>query len=455
MVENRPDWCISRQRYWGIPIPAFRCKTCHTAHLTGVFNAAVVALVKKAGSTGWFSHTPEEILPSGTACTQCGGHVFEKENDILDVWFESGASFAGALLTRGESVPADLYLEGSDQHRGWFQSSLLIASAAMGHAPYKAVLTHGFLVDEAGKKMSKSMGNVVDPAAVIAQSGADILRWWVASTDFKGDLSISQNIIKQATDSFSKVRNTIRFLLSNLYDFDDATDLVPVDRLESVDRWMLAELANLADKVVADYAQYNIHTIAHQIHPFCSVTLSSTYLDIVKDRLYCDAAAGQKRRSTQTVLFHMLDTLLPLLAPILVFTSEDAYQHWNPLGKLASIHLKPIAPSPTEWRNPTVVETWQQILACRESVYQVLEPMRADKTLKSFLDAKVTLTVPAPLASLDWASILIVSQVDVKTGNTLTIHAEKADGDKCERCWKTLNLRRNLCSRCEAVVYPS
>lgn len=452
MIENRPDWCVSRQRFWGIPIPVFYCKACREPHMTGVFHEAVVRLVSQKGSGAWFTTPVEDFLPQGTACG-CGHTAFEKETDILDVWFESGASFSGVLTeARGLRWPADLYLEGSDQHRGWFQSSLLIGLGAYQQAPFRAILTHGFLVDDKGRKMSKSLGNVISPEEVIRDYGADILRWWIANSDFKLDISIAKGILNQARDTFSKVRNTIRFCLSNLYDFNPETDCVAVSELSEIDAWAVVIHNDMVREARAAFDAYDFHTAVQKIHETCAVALSAGYLDMVKDRLYCDAATGGDRRGTQTVLFYLADTLIRLIAPVLVFTAEEAYTYLPKPGKAVTVHAE---------RFPDVLflseenryrETLSAVLAVRDKVYQELEGWRKAKTIKSFLETTVSLSVPSGLAHLDWESLLIVSQVRVSVSDTLAIQIALAEGDKCERCWKVKPTVEGLCARCEAAL---
>jgi isoleucyl-tRNA synthetase len=446
MIENRPDWCISRQRFWGIPIPVFTCQSCGNHEMSGAFNEAVVALVKREGTLGWFSRSADEILPKELKCSQCQKRNFSKDQNILDVWFESGSSF-GSVIDR----QADLYLEGSDQHRGWFQSSLLIGLGAESRVPYKGVLTHGFLVDDKGKKMSKSLGNVISPQSIIKEYGADILRWWVASSDFRNDVSLAKSILDQCRDTFSKVRNTIRFCLSNLYDFRDS-DRVEYDQMDALDQWVLAVLQNLIRTVHEAYQNYEFHVIVHAVHDFCAVTLSSVYLDSVKDRLYCDAVSGKRRRSTQTALFEIVHTLLGLLAPILVFTTEDAYAYCDVSDKKSSVHLEKMPVVTPQYDRPDVLEKWKQILAVRDQVYQSLEVMRSEKTIRSFLEVRVHLTLPDDVVYEDWTSLLIVSQVVIRHGDVVTVSAEKIEGEKCARCWKFVPLHDDICERCKEAI---
>ncbi len=452
MIENRPDWCISRQRFWGIPIPVFYCKACREPHITGVFHESVIALVSEKGSGAWFVDAPEDILPVGTACG-CGHTAFEKETDILDVWFESGASFAGVLTAEhGLRHPADLYLEGSDQHRGWFQSSMLIGLGAYQRAPFKAILTHGFLVDDKGRKMSKSVGNVISPEDIIKEYGADILRWWVANSDFKLDIAIAKGIINQARDTFSKVRNTIRFCLSNLQDFDFERDAVPVSEMDVMDRWALSIHNALVRDTQVSFDKYDFHTAVQKIHEACAVSLSAGYLDMVKDRLYCDGVTSATRRSTQTAIFYLADTLIRLISPVLVFTSEEAYVHLRKPGKQETVHRESFPKVVEIASEESYREVLTQVLGIREKVYQELEGWRKDKRIKSFLETKLALSVPAALADLDWESILIVSQVTVTVSETETVGIALAEGEKCERCWKVKQLADGICDRCVGAL---
>lgn len=454
MIENRPDWCISRQRYWGIPIPVFKCRSCGHAEMTGVFNSSVIDLVRKEGTMAWFNRDVKEILPENALCSNCGSADFEKESDILDVWFESGASFASVIKDKKETnYPADLYLEGSDQHRGWFQSALLISMGSEGKAPFKSVLTHGFIVDSKGKKMSKSTGNVISPQEVIKEYGADILRWWIASVDFKNDISVSKEVLNQSRDSFSKVRNTIRFCLSNLDDFNSKKDIVEHANLCDVDQWALMKLNELLETVHVHYKNFDFHVVTNRIHDFCAVTMSNLYLDIVKDRLYCDGKDSQTRKSTQTAIFHIVNTLITLVSPILVFTSEDAFSYFDIPEKEDSVHFKAMATSKQDWVSTHLKDKFKAALAIREQVYQQLEVLRKNKEIGSFLEAEVNLKLDKDIKIDDWESFLIVSRVTIEpTTDNTEITVKKASGEKCQRCWKILPIQNELCKRCEGAI---
>jgi len=455
MVENRPDWCISRQRYWGIPIPVLTCTHCETSDLSMTLNQHLQTLFLQHGSRIWFDKEAVDLVPAGHTCSHCNGKTFKKEGDILDVWFESGASF-GSVLQETHQFPADLYLEGSDQHRGWFQSSLLIGLGAVGKAPFKGVLTHGFLVDEKGRKMSKSQGNVISPQAIIKQYGADVLRWWVANSDFKQDIGISDAIFKQMQESFSKVRNTIRFCLSNLFDFNPSTDLVSYPQLSQLDQYILNQLYLLDQKVKSAYLNYDLHVVAHAVHDYCAVTLSSGYLDMVKDRLYCDGANSLSRRSTQTALFYIVNTLLEVLSPILAFTTEQAYAFFNHPSKASSIHLLSHHALPECFQNPEISTLLDLCFNVRVLVYQELEKLRLSKVITSFLQAEVHLYLPSDYALFsDWEAFLIVSQVHLHEAAHFSFDIKPLSTPRCERCWKLKPLTGPLCSRCDLAITPS
>lgn len=454
MIESRPDWCVSRQRSWGIPIPAIYC-SCGEVLLAGKFNQIIVDFVRKNGTGAWMTADIASVFPADMACPKCGGRSFTKEKDIMDVWMESGGSHRAVLETNeGLSWPADLYLEGSDQHRGWFHSSLLMSVGERGKAPYKAVLTHGFTVDDKGHKQSKSLGNVIDPIKVLEQSGADIIRLWVSSTDFRNDLALSPSILKQIQDSYMKIRNTERFLLSNLYDFDPTLHVVAFDQLEELDRWALAKLAELIEKVEAGYETFELHQVYHSIYNFCVVTLSASYLDIIKDLLYCGAKTSLPRRSAQTAMFALLQALNTLLAPILVYTAEEV-SAYMPGSKPSSVHLADFPVVVAAWSNPSLIAKWDQMFELRGRVNAELEKARTAKVIGSSLEALIDLSTSAVIpTSFNLEQFFIVSKVLVRSGTEEQIVVNHAEGEKCERCWKWDDLKSGLCPRCFDVVKP-
>lgn len=469
MVAGRSDWCISRQRVWGVPIPVFYCKDCGEHLIDDDTIAAVVALVREQGSDGWFRADAADILPAGKSCPHCGGTEFEKEKDIMDVWFDSGSSHAAVLEERPElRWPADMYLEGSDQHRGWFQSSLLTAVATRGEAPYRSVLTHGFVVDEQGRKMSKSLGNVVEPQKVVSQLGADILRLWAASVDYRGDVRISDNILAQLTEVYRRIRNTARFLLGNTYDFDPAKDAVPFAEMRAIDQWAVLRVRELARRARKAYAEYDYHLVFHQVQEFCAADMGGFYLDAVKDRLYCDGAASKERRSAQTALMEILVTLTKLIAPVLVFTADEIWQYLPAsVRRQPSVHL-------TTWDDVSAasddekafMQRWERLLAVRRDVTKALETARTEKRIGASTEAAVELTVSADDAALlrrfsaaELNEIFIVSSVVVREAEGDTaVSVSPAPGERCERCWRydetvgRFQEHPTLCSRCVAVV---
>ncbi len=476
MVRDRSDWCISRQRTWGVPIPIFYCKECGKEIITDETIARIQELFREHGSQIWFEKEAEELIPEGLRCS-CGCTEFRKETDTMDVWFDSGSSHMAVLDERPYlSWPADLYLEGSDQHRGWFNSSLSIAVAVKGHAPYRQVLTHGFLVDEKGHKMSKSQGNAVDPAKIIQQMGADVLRLWVSSADYRADLAISNGILKQVSEAYRKIRNTARFLLGNLSDFDPSKDALAYEELDELDQWALHQLNLLIEQVLASYREYEFHTVYHAIHKFCVVDMSAFYLDIVKDRLYTSAPDDRKRRATQTVLNEIINALMRLIAPVLTFTSEEIYRY---LPKAAdapvSVQLLDMPPVRPEWTNKMLAEKWTRIFAVRERISKALEEARKSKAIGHSLDACVELYADAErfaeieAMGQDWAQLCIVSAFRLYGPGTalpagltqedgLAVRVTAAEGEKCERCWiysETVGSdpeHPTLCARCAAVM---
>ncbi|MDQ6956862.1 MAG: isoleucine--tRNA ligase, partial [Mariprofundaceae bacterium] len=432
MVEQRPDWCVSRQRNWGVPITAIKCTSCNShAVTTPEIVEGIAKQVEQAGADVWFAKAVNDFLPADTTCPECNASEFEKETDILDVWFDSGSTHACVLEPREDlQSPADLYLEGSDQHRGWFQSSLLESIGTRGVAPFKAVLTHGFVVDKNGNKMSKSKGNVVAPQKIINQMGADILRLWIASADYSADIRISDEIIKQLAESYRRIRNTIRFLLSNIENFDSSQS-VPLEHRNKLDQWAMHRLAEVSKNVQASYEKYYFHQIHQEIHNFCSVDLGGFYLDIIKDRLYCDASDSARRMSAQSTLYDIAHTLVRLIAPIIPITAEEIWA-FLPDAKAESIHIQNFATV----SDVSIDEgAWEKFFTMREQVNTAMDVAKKDKVVGSSIAAKVSvpnldLAFPENLGE-SYEQLLIVAKAEA--GNALTIEA--ADGIKCPRCY--------------------
>lgn len=464
MVRERKDWCISRQRKWGVPIPIFYCEECGEPLIDKEAMLAVADLFGKEGSNAWFTHTAEEILPKGKKCSKCGCTSFTKEKDIMDVWFDSGSSHAAVLKNRPYlKWPADLYLEGADQYRGWFQSSLLTSVATMGTAPYKAVLTHGWVVDGKGRVMHKSLGNGIDPQEVIDQYGADVLRLWVASSDYHADIRISPDILKQLSEAYRKIRNTARYILGNLNGFNPDENMVSLDELMPIDKWALAKLNILIDKVKEAYDKYEFHIVYHAIHNFCVVDMSNFYLDVLKDRLYTEKSDSKARRAAQTSIYIILNAMTRMIAPILAYTSDEIWKYMPHSSSEKAEHV--IYNEMPEKVDITIDDDfmafWDEIHELRNDVKKSLETFIKDKTIKSSLEAKVTLAASGDkLAFLkkaenELATAFIVSEVEiVENSSELEIKIEKAEGEKCERCWvisKTVGENSEhptLCSRC-------
>ena len=476
MVADRHDWCISRQRVWGVPIPIFYCEDCNEHLVNDDTINAVADLFAKEGSDAWWAHSAEEILPQGTKCPKCGGTHFRKESDIMDVWFDSGSSHAAVCKTRPELAwPADMYLEGSDQHRGWFQSSLLTSVATEGKAPYRAVLTHGYVVDGEGRKMSKSVGNTVAPQEVIAQYGADIIRLWAASSDYKADIRISKEILKQLSEVYRKIRNTIRYILGNTNDFNYETDKVEFKDMLELDRWALMHMQLLKKEVSAAYESYDFHVLYHAIHNFCSIEMSSYYLDILKDRLYAYKADSFERRSAQTAMYEIMLDLVVMIAPVLSFTMEEVWQFMKkPASMPESVFMMPWPECKEEYIDEALESKWDNFIEIRSEITRVLEGARRAKTIGHSLDAKVELHAAGEALAIlrsvesDLATLLIVSQAKLVEGLTggveatgredLKVTVQAAEGEKCERCWIYSDTvgkdaeHPTVCARCAAAL---
>ena len=482
MIRDRQDWCISRQRSWGVPIPAFYCDDCGKYVITHETTQKVVDIVEKEGSDAWWKYSAEELLPEGFTCPHCGGHHFHKEKDIMDVWFDSGSTWNGVLKNpreewKGATYPCDLYLEGSDQHRGWFHSSLLTSVAVNGHAPYKAVLTHGFTMDGEGRKMSKSVGNVVAPQDIINKYGADVMRLWISSVEYQSDVRLSDKIIKSMSDVYRKIRNTFRYLLGNLADFNPATDAVPYAEMDELDRWALLRLEQVKEEVSNACEQYQFHVMYHAVHNFCTVDLSATYLDILKDRLYTETADSRLRRSAQTAMYEILDSLVRIMAPFICFTAEEVWQAMPAVeGKEASVHLADWPVMKPQYLDSELDEKWSARLALRSDVMKALENARAAKIIGHPLDADVTIYAEGDAyetlkAMGDFLSdFFIVSNVELVNDTSaapadaltnedgVRVSVAPSTRQKCERCWKHLDSvgsnpnHPDVCARCARVL---
>ncbi|MFM9904419.1 MAG: isoleucine--tRNA ligase [Pyrinomonadaceae bacterium] len=441
MFKGRPDWCVSRQRSWGVPIPVFYCTGCEEAVADPKIIDHVADIFAIETADAWYARPEHELLPDGYKCVKCGNADFRKETDILDVWFDSGSSCVAVLETRGDTLrfPADVYLEGGDQYRGWFNSSLSCGIAAHDIAPYKTVITHGWVVDGEGKKQSKSIGNVTAPKEIIDRSGADVLRLWAAAVDYTEDVRCSEEILLRVVDAYRKMRNTLRYALGNLAEFDPAKDTVSPNHMLDVDLWAIAGLYDVTEKVRAAYQAYDFQAAYNALYNFCTVTLSARYFDIIKDRLYIFAPRSIERRSAQTALYKIADSLCRLLSPILVFTSDEAWENL-PGERVPSVHIVEF-PAVEDADNSGLAANWERIFAIRDEVLKALETARGDKQIGSSLEAKVVLTADAATTRLllnyydQLRYIFIASQVEVHEGDTLGVEIQKADGEKCERCW--------------------
>jgi isoleucyl-tRNA synthetase len=443
MFSGRPDWCVSRQRVWGVPIPAFYCARCGETIADEKVIDHVSSIFEKETADAWYAREAEYLLPDGFSCPKCDGSEFTKETDILDVWFDSGSSSVAVLeAERQLPWPADVYLEGPDQYRGWFNSSLMVGLAAHDQAPYKTVITHGWTVDGEGKAMHKSTGNAMPPEEVVGTLGAEILRLWVASSDFTEDVRISEEILTRLVDTYRKLRNTARYALGNISDFDPDRDRVAEEEMREIDRWALVETRELTSKVVEAYRRFDYTTVYHSIYHYATVTLSNVYFDILKDRLYTYAPKSVGRRSAQTALYEIVETLARLLSPILVFTADEIWENL-PGKREASIHMAEF-PEPKELEDDRELKAiWDRLLEIRSVVQKSLEEKRNEKVIGASLEARVALTASGETKQLldryadDLASLFIVSQVELRKGEseTLAIDVEHADGVKCERCW--------------------
>jgi isoleucyl-tRNA synthetase len=476
MIAERPDWCISRQRFWGVPLIIFYCDACHTRLMDFAALRHVLTFFEKEGADAWYTHEASELLPPGTRCAKCGEAKWRKESDILDVWFDSGSTHLAVLDPPGTPNadlpwPADMYLEGPDQYRGWFHSSLLIGVGTRGHAPYRQVLTHGWTLDEHGRPMSKSLGNVVTPIEVCDKWGADLLRLWVASQDYTTDVRMSENGMTQLSEAYRKLRNTFRFVLGNLADFDPTRDALPDGEMEEFDRWMLSRTADLVKQCRAWYDDFEFHRVFHALHDYAVVDLSAFYFDVLKDRLYTFAPRNHARRSAQTAIWRIGSALLRLGAPILAFTSDEIWKFFPRLaGDPESVHMA-LLPGPEELGSGVDAKTkenWEKLLNLRRAVMISLEAARNGKMISGGLEAKVILNGANPDADL-WRkyvaklpALFIVSQVEVGGADSpagdVVLSVQRADGAKCERCWNySTHVGENLdyptvCERCVAAL---
>jgi isoleucyl-tRNA synthetase len=472
MLKGRPDWCVSRQRVWGVPIPVFYCQGCDEAVADVAVINHVADIFEQETADAWYAREARELLPDGFVCPKCGGSDWTKETDILDVWFDSGSSSVAVLEKYPElRWPADVYLEGGDQYRGWFNSSLMVGLASHDRAPYDRVITHGWVINVQGEKMSKSQGTGISPNEVVKESGAEILRLWVASSNYQEDVRVSEEILHRISDAYRKMRNTARYALGNLDGFDPARDAVPDEGLPEIDRWALEELAVVTERARAGYEAYEFFTVYHALYNFCTVTLSARYFDIIKDRLYTAAPRSLARRSAQTALYRIVDALSRLLAPILVFTADEIWENLpraSEAERPASVHIAEF-PEARATVNSELLTRWARVFEIRDAVLRALEEARGAKTIGSSLEARVTLTASGNSFELlkryesELRYIFIVSQVDLvqaeaEAGEPVRVEVGRADGEKCERCWN-YSVRvgeseryPNVCERCVAAL---
>ncbi len=471
MIKERADWCISRQRTWGVPLPIYYCKECGKEYITKESIEKLKTIFKEKGSNAWWDLTAEELMPEGSKCKECGSTEFVKEKDIMDVWFDSGSTHQSVLVERGLPYPADLYLEGADQYRGWFQSSLLTSVAINGIAPYKQVLTHGWTIDKEGKKMSKSLGNGISPQDVIKEYGADILRLWVLSSDYQSDVSLSKDILKQITEVYRKMRNTARYILGNTSDFDPDKDMVSYNELQEIDKYALLKLNDLVRKCTESYDKYDFHEAYQAINVFCVTDMSSFYLDIIKDRLYTAKANSKERRAAQTTMYIILDSLVRMLAPLTSFTAEEIWKYMNKSKneKVESVMLTTYPEVNSQYENEELRAKWEKIVKIKEIVSKKLEEARAEKIIGHSLNAKVTLFAEGDLYKFIkenkelLQTVFIISNLEVEENQRsneekLGVKIEQAEGEKCERCWMYSTTvgedkeNPTICHRCSEVL---
>jgi isoleucyl-tRNA synthetase len=478
MVENRPDWCLSRQRAWGVPLTVVTCAKCGEVANDEKVMERITTLFEKEGADAWFSHELADFIGADAKCAKCGATEFEKEEDILDVWFDSGVSYAAVLEQRDDlSAPADLYLEGSDQHRGWFQSSLLASVGTRGIPPYKSVLTHGFVVDNKGRKMSKSEGNVIAPEEIVKGYGAEILRLWVAAEDYRDEVKISEPLLKQLSDAYRKIRNTIRFMLGNLNDFDPATNRVADSEMDELDRWALYQFELLKKKTLSSYGKFEFHPVFHGLYNFCTVTMSSLYLDVLKDRLYTLPTDSVERRAAQSALYEILEGLIRMMAPILTFMAAEVWEHLPADSTREENTFVALFPAVKEERLADVAlnEKWERVLTVRSEMTKALEIARRDKVIGHSLESEVMVQADGELGEFlvaNWArleAVAIVSKIELvdklpEAGyvgedlKELSVLVNPAVSEKCDRCWMRAESvgasaeHPALCDRCLAVV---
>lgn len=463
MIEDRNDWCISRQRTWGVPLPIFYCKECEKEYVTPESLEKIQNLVKEHGTNIWYELSEKDLMPEGAKCSECGCTEFKKETDIMDVWFDSGSTHESVLAERG--LPeANMYLEGSDQYRGWFQSSLLTSIATKGKAPYKEVLTHGYVVDEKGRKMSKSLGNGIDPMDLVNKYGADIVRLWALSSDYTSDVSISDGIIKQVAEVYRKIRNTARYILGNTNDFD-VNNPVPYENLEEIDKWALTKLNKLIDECTKAYDSYDFKKAYQAINTFCVIDMSNFYLDIIKDRLYTAKPNSVERRSAQTAMYEILNALVKILAPMTCFTAEEIWKFMPHKANenAESVMLTNYPEVNPKYENKELEEKWNKIIKLKEAVAKKLEEARAEKIIGHSLNAKVVISAEGEELKFlnankdQLMTVFIVSGLEIKEGAS-EIKVEVAEGEKCERCWMYSTTvgedkeNPSICHRCSEAL---